>query len=214
MRYLTLVFVFASCVLAASDAPPVWRWETKDRLAERFDETRIRERARGRVATDRAGNASEGAYSPEGGTNYIIDGSRNPELLLPFELFDALMTGWTVVPSLRAKQRAYYAPSIRAAGMNDEALWDALQSVSGEYLLLRYGGVQQSQGPSGSTAAADDALCRARYDALEKARALYGREQFDRMLFTAIAPSVRSALATSNAAEHRARLERADEGCR
>jgi hypothetical protein len=213
MRSLILVFVLAGGSLAAADAPPVWRWETKDRLAQRFDAERIRERARRMVNTD-GRNATDGAYSPEDGADYVIDGSRNPELFLPFELFDTLMTGLMTDLPLREKQRAYYGPWIRAAGMDDAALWDALQSVSGDYLLLRYGGVQAAQGSSEGMNATADALCRAQHDALEAARKLYGREQFDRMLFTAIAPTVRFASATSNTAVHRAKLERADAGCR
>lgn len=213
MRYLTLLVVFAAVSTTASEVPPVWQWETKDRLAARFDPAKIRERARAKAA-DGENGIGDGAYSPEGGTNYIIDGSRNPELFLPFELFDWLMTGFMTDLPLRAKQRAYYGPWIRAAGMDDTTLWDGLQSVSGEYLLLRYGGVQPSQGSSDAMNEAVDALCRARHDALEAARTLYGRERFDRMLFTAIAPTVRFASATSHAEQNRQKLERTAAGCR
>jgi hypothetical protein len=189
---------------------PAWDWSLDERLAERFDRGSIHERAlayrpaRGEILSqakavvdDRPGNAS-----PQFG--YLIDGRRNPELFLPHELFDMLLSGLTPDESLRAKQRASYQASLRSLGYDDVAFWNALASVSGEYLTIRFENSEE----------AFRQRCHARFEALQSARKLFGPAKFDRVLYTVIAPTAFTSATASHDTDFEAELRRNAQGCR
>ena len=117
-----------------------WQWNAQERIADRLNLSKIGERTKA-YSTDHdrpvgprlSSDSTETADSAL--VTYVIDGRRNPELLLPHELFDGLMSGLTPDLALREKQRDFYRGALRSAGIDDIELWDRLESVAGEYLL-------------------------------------------------------------------------------
>jgi len=201
-----------SSTRAASD------WTIDERLTQRFDRERIQER---NLAYRPAGAAvqsqSIAAVTDDGDGSkplfrYVVDGQRNPELFLPHELFDLLLSGLTPDESLRVKQRAFYQASLRRLGYDDTAFWNALASVNGEYVLIKFSPSQSQFGSTASMQAVADSRCRARFTALEAARRLFGRAAFDRLLYTVVAPTARTSAAGFDPHPEVA-LRRAEEGC-
>jgi hypothetical protein len=197
MGVLVALTVTSSVAQSQEKAPKrAWDWTLDERIAQRFDPDRIRERteayeesikqlrARSRTAAfDAEADDSKPRY------RYLIDGKRNPELFLPHELFDMLLSGLTADESLRSKQQAFYRAWLRSFGYDDVAFWNALASVSGEYLVIRFGPPQLGFGSNESATVAQDSLCNARLKALESARRLFGRKKFDWMLYAVVAPT-------------------------
>jgi hypothetical protein len=195
-----------------------WEWTTEERLKDRFDPAKIRERQLAYEARfPRAAAAPRGAREESVGTSgrqpvvYMIDGSRNPELFLRYELFDGLLTGLDPNETGRLRQRAYLQESIRQLGYDDAAFWTSLESIAAKYLPLRFGST--SHLPPTELNAALEARCRERYDALAAARALFGSRQFDLVLYAVMAPVTQYSEATLD--EHRSdEHRRAEAGCR
>lgn len=191
-----------------------WEWTVEERLADRLNPEKIRERAAAYVATltlsqqrSIAAAASSSAEAAPGSpqvVTYYIDGRRNPELFLTHELFDFLLSGLASDASMRAKERASYGPSIRRLKFDDEAFWASLESVSSGYLAVRdKASFSQNEG---------HAHCAARYEALQGARRLFGPQRFDRLLYVVVAPSVVYST-TSMDRNHGDSLRRAEMGC-
>lgn len=200
----------------AQKAP--WEWTVEERLADRFDPAKIREReiayearfpqTAGSTRRTREQSAGSSGRQP---VVYMIDGSRNPELYFRYELFDGLLTALVPDETQRLRQRAYLRESIRRLGYDDEAFWASLESVSAKYLPLRFG--RNNALSSEEVNAIAETKCRERYDALEAAQALFGRKQFDLVLYTVMAPVKQYSEATMDdnpSARHR----RAERGCR
>jgi hypothetical protein len=217
MRCLPLALaVLVATSAAAQSAPEAerhpWEWTLEERLNDRLDPAKIRERNEaanpGQVqAASVPKTYDEAIAGIKKGRQfeYSIDGSRNPELFLSFELFDSILTGLSPDASRRAKQRQYYERRLRSLGYEDEVFWTSLASVSGNYLAVKEGACY--------TRACGDARCAARYDALEAARQLFGREEFNRMLYVIVAPYSQQATATLDP-NYRAALLRQETGCR
>jgi hypothetical protein len=227
MRTMILIAISLLALTANSQTPPTqdpsgpaprraWEWTVEERIADRLNPQKIRERAsaynetlrkRGlsSTATD---NSSEAEADPPGVViTYYIDGQRNPELFLSYELFDDLLSGLESNRSLRAKQRAFYGPAIRRFGYDEEAFWASLESVSSGYLAVT--SADETNG---------DARCVARYQALQAARRLWG-PRLDRLLYVAIAPTAihSTSMLDRNHGEalrqHGEALRRAEMGC-
>lgn len=198
-----LVFAFLLCLLplAAGAARPE-EWDLEQRLAERFDSVKSAKRLAAEIAENPKA-APDPAQNSPGVRHYVIDGRTNPELYLPHELFDGLMTAFDPNEFMADQQRGLYGSTLSEFGWSAEAFWLTLERLSSEYVELRY-----------RTEDADpDARCRARFEALESARETFGRNQFDAYLYRAIAPHAQSALAT-NERDPAARLRREARGCR
>jgi hypothetical protein len=210
----TLLALVASLAMAQTAPEPErqpWEWTLEERLNDRFDPIKVQEREEaanpGQVQAASAPKTYEEAIAgiKKGRQfDYRIDGARNPELFLSFELFDALLTGLSPNDSTRAMQRRYYEKAPRSLGYGDEMFWTSLASVSGNYLAME---------KTCTTQACADAWCATRYDALEAARQLFGREAFNRMLYIVVAPYSRKATATLDP-NHRAAVRRQEMGCR
>lgn len=178
-----------------------WQWTVEERLAVRFDPEHIKARRLAQLADDPRA-ATDGSATGTAGrrvTIYGIDGARNPELFLPHELFDGLLTGFTPDLELRARQRQSFARAIRAFGYDDAEFWRRLEVVSAEYVALKYG-----DGRADWTA-----RCRARHAALQAARNTFGG--FDVFLYTVIAPSARKVVTSD--VDDAARLRDETAGC-
>jgi len=208
-------FVFATACSIANPAlaqsKPAWQWTLDERLADRFDPTRIRERDEAYVAKFRQLRAMRESNSRDTGDTdgkqlqYRIDGSRNPELFLPHELFVALLGGLSSDASRRVREREAYRSRLRREGFDAETFWPALESVSAAYLPLK----NREQHSGGEV----DTNCRARYEALQRARALFGADRFDHLLYSVVAAGMSFGTGTTypNPAE---RLRREADGCR
>src|SRR5204863_82172 len=93
---------------------------------------------------------------------------------------------------------------IRKFGYDDATFWAQLESVSSAALAAPRTCTSQE---------CADAGCSARYEALEAARRLFGRSEFDRFLYTAVAPNRLFSVATTDK-QHDAALRRTEAGCR
>ena len=191
---------------------PPWEWTLKERLDERFDPISIRERDAARLAADpreTSGSPNKtddiAEISKDRPFEYGIDGRRNPELFLSFELFDALLTGLSPQESTRTSQRQLRQKYLRSLGYDPNVFWGSLEGLSADYL--------DTQTRMCTDKACADARCVARFQALEAARKLFGRDEFNRLLYLAVAPTLRHATATMDK-NYRADLERQELGCR
>jgi molybdopterin-biosynthesis enzyme MoeA-like protein len=212
----------AFACLAQAPASPrhqtPWTLSAQDRVARRFDavDAERRERAHRAKEATALRNAS-GRVAPNAETSldgrairrFVVDGSTDPELFFPHELFEMLLTGFTPDLELRAKQREFDAERIRAFGYDEAGFWNALEVAAGKYVALKYGsGEPASEQSSGD----GDELCRARFEALQNARAALGGAKFDRFLYLVIAPhALRSTITT--VADPAESLLRAERGC-
>ena len=217
MRCLSLALVaLVATSSAAQPAPKAernpWEWTLEERLNDRLDPAKIQERE----AAANPGQVQAASVSRTYGEaiagikkgrqfEYRIDGSRNPELFLSFELFDALLTGLSPNESIRVNHREFKRKAIRSSGYDDEKFWTSLESVSANYL-----GIKERVCTDKGCA---DSRCVARYDALEAARRLFGKEEFNHILYTVVAATIRQSSATLDP-DHRQTLRREEEGCR
>jgi hypothetical protein len=215
LAFALVAFVIPAVAVAQSvkaEAPQAWEWTLEERLNDRLDPGKIHGRDEaanpGQVqamSTPRTYDEAIAGIKKGRQFEYSIDGSRNPELFLSFELFDWILSGLSPDASLRAKQRLSYEKRLRSLGYDDEVFWTSLASVSGNYLAVKEEACY--------TQACGDARCAARHDALEAARQLFGREEFNRMLYIIVAPYSRQATATLDP-NYRAALRRQETGCR
>jgi hypothetical protein len=216
---LIAAVIAANVAAQTTKSNAIWNWTVEERLAQRFDRARIQERSLaykrtgGEVRAQSMPADSDGvASAPQ--FEYVVDGQRNPELFLPHELYDLLLTGLTPDESLRAKQRGFYQPLLKQLGYDDAAFWNALASVNGEYLLVRFGNRPSGFANKAMMQAAGNARCEARFKALEAARRLFGRAAFDRLLYTVIAPTAMVSKSATSDVHLEDDLRRAEKGCR
>ena len=208
--------VFATLLLAATSATeetrPPWQWTLEERFADRFNPAKIREREEAAMAADPRETPGSpdrvhdlAKIGPGHQFENRIDGRRNPELFLPHELFDSLLGGLSQNSATRQSQRKFYSKSLRSLGYDEQSFWPNLESVSTGYLAVKEGECRGQQ--------CSDTRCAARFDALQAARDLFGREEFDRLLYVMVAPRMNSALATLDR-NYRENLRRQEMGCR
>jgi hypothetical protein len=217
-KVAAVVLLSAGALTAASpqpSSPPEnkkpWEWTIAERLAVRLDPARITERELEDETQRRALGTQAKAAPRERVNSYTIDGRRHPDLLLPHELFDGLLTGFVPNETRQARQRKNFAPAIVSAGFDERLFWAQLYSVASAYVSYKYAETGRSMD---SAANRDrDHACRLAFDALTAARQLFGQERFDRLLYQGIAPLTQVASAT-NAIDPAADLQRVAAGCR
>jgi hypothetical protein len=205
---LLLFLCSPSCMAAESAGPSTVlhvsaaRWSMEARLRLRFDPAHIQERERLASAV-RSGRPTrmEAEETENRSFRVSVDGKTHPELLLPHEVFNGLLTVMQPDPELRALQRALLAPRLVNRGMDPELFWEELSRIAAPFVTARYGKAPFAE------------VCRARNAALTAARAHFGAEAFDELLYAVVAPSVRLSVAASSADEARSRLLR-DASCR
>lgn len=197
-RAVLCVLVLVAAPLCLADGPQKkpWEWTLEERLAERFDREKNRER---QAQYELDYPQSKG--KPGGGAG--VDGKRNPELLLPTELFEGLLSAYTRDPELRRKQRWLWGRGMRRMGIDDAQFWPKLESIASEYIELRWGALSDRH-----TQEHWEATCRARYEALQAARNTFGG--FDVLLYTVVAPHYQSSSSSPMAG---ARLRAQERGC-
>jgi hypothetical protein len=168
-----------------------WEWTIEERLAARLDPVNIAERHEVEEIKDRAAGIVRRARANAGPHRHSIDGDRNPELLLPHELFDNLVTG-LASGELRRRKRESLRAGILASGFDEELFWSQLYSAASEY-------VDEYAYPrsDGAVVREDRGRCRASFTALTNARQIFGQDRFDRFLYEVVAPRIRLAWATT-----------------
>jgi hypothetical protein len=201
----TLLILISVSSYAAQPERRPWQLTSEERLARRFDPEHIRDR---QAAYEAAHPRSRPArFIPAGVekadqrnvTVYRIDGRRNPDLFLPHELFDGLLTALVPDARRREQQRTAYGPGIRALGFNEADFWEQLEAIASDYVALKHSSPDSNEA----------ALCRARHDALRAARNSFG--SFDALLYSVIAPARQVSVATDT--DDAARLIAAEKGC-
>jgi hypothetical protein len=189
---LTTLILASSLVLPWQPVvAPAWDLTIEERIALRVDPARRAERWAAYVEIRRQMGSSSNLPSPE--DHDVIDGSINPEVYLPNELFDTLLRE---LPGENGKVlRMTTAAQLEANGFDPETFWRELSAVADRYLEVRreHEALRQqlARTPGVVSHAETDAFahrrCAARREALAAARAHFGPSRFDRFLYSAIA---------------------------
>ncbi|HKS25263.1 MAG TPA: hypothetical protein VJZ76_20880 [Thermoanaerobaculia bacterium] len=191
MRRFAVAVLLSTPLLAQSPE----EWDTERRLAERFDDARNAERIAAVKA--KSPNLSLDSLMREPGSkHYLIVGWRNPELFLPHELFESLLDA-------DKSTRDSYGKKLGDFGWEAASFWTTLDELSAGYRAVRY---------KQRTASAAATACRARFDALERARQTFGKKKFDAFLYSALPPGMVFTTSTSEA-DPAASLRREALGC-
>ena len=173
-----------------------WEWTIEERVAARFDPDAARLRARAASA-----GRPDGSFVSSGPDSALVDGARNPELLMPWEMLDLL---FPIDERRRPEVHARWRGDIERLGWSPEAFWSVAEPIARDYVELVRVMLQDD-----SRAAADPlqdgrelAACALRARTLEKLRTELG-PGFDRLLYEAVAPtiSVAGGAATPDAAQ-------------
>ena len=186
-----LAFLVASAPTQAGSGSAAYKWTVDQRLSVRFDPADMEKRL----------DAIDMVPRPERGTS-VVDGARNPELLLPTELFFQLLKiGFDPDPDARKLYRSRIDPVAIELGIGPE-LWPTLKELAAGLL------------PSASGKRPTwEEVCRGHFEALAASRKAFGQKAFDRLLYEAVAPRVKiSVLDTSGEAEKQ--LRDMEDGCR
>ncbi len=179
---------------------PAWKWSLDERLAARFDpksmaaregerqakETELRKRWAKSVLEEKARETEPSSVQE------IIYGSKTPELLLPMELFDALLErGFPPNEEKEHLQESRVWIEERAAALGfGQDFWTRLEQAATSYLKLLHEADRQPPAIQASDDKYKIGRCRARSQALESAQAEFGEEPFLRLLYEAVAPNV------------------------
>ncbi|PYQ28180.1 MAG: hypothetical protein DMF56_17245 [Acidobacteria bacterium] len=214
MRRLTFTvpfLLFAVSVAGQQPAKQPWEWTLDERLAVRLDPASIakREQRQQGMRQQTAGEplSKKERQSPQ---KHSIDGSENPELLLPHELFDGLITGFVPDDFRRRHQRENFRRGIIATGFEEEEFWSTLRSASATYIDNYAYPVPGTKPPP--IPGVRWTMCREAFLALNRARQAFGKEKFDRFLYEFVAPTTQVGYGT-NAADPAADLRFVEEGC-
>lgn len=194
LALMTCLVLSSAPLLAGSDS--AYKWTVDQRLRARFDPYDMEKRL----------EAIDMVPRPERGT-CVVDGARNSELLLPSELFLALLKqGFDPDPDARKLFRTRIKPVAADLGIGPE-LWPALKELAAGLLPSASNSGEIGEGLT------RDELCRDSFEALAAARKAFGQKSFDRMLYEAVAPGLKVALKGS-LSELEKELREMEDGCR
>ena len=216
-----LAFTSAQSLSATSQRRAPWEWTVEERIRDRSDPVKAQER----VAAARASDSFVGhirtsstSGSPQGD---VIDGRRNPELFLPFELFRIFVSAaFTEDPTGRSVYRdGCIQDSTIPLPSN---FWIRLEQITSTYITtLNHARALNRQ--AGAAEGAERARleqqsqeiqakqCQRLAENLEAVRSAFGRRFFDRFLYEAVAPTAGIGLERPSTPAELLQLER---GCR
>jgi len=216
MLYVRLMMLWAltAAPVVAGDGgkPPAWNLTIEERIAARLQHHS--------GPPSSSGEASLAA----GPASFVIDGSRDPELLMPWELMNVLLRGVSGNSAYQDDVRSQYKDGIIAAGWKPDEFWVAIEEAGTSFIPV----ARKSRTLLALAATAAPAerpeherdvqalripYCSARVEALRLARAHFGRERFDRFLYTVIAPTMTVSGSVSEETDA-ARLRFIEGGCR
>lgn len=162
-----------------------WQWTSQERAAARGDPARRTERV----------SAYEKERQPSRAVAYgfpavadVIDGSRNPELYFPTELFEYLVrSAFVTLPVVYPHVIQQRSSDL----FRNKGEWDRFADIVTKYVdVLK----QEKSAADAVNATAATALeakkCAAEAHALTAARRAFGRERFDRMLYETVPQSM------------------------
>jgi len=203
-----------------------WNWTVSERLAKRFEVEDMRRRAAEYHREIAAGNAGMQAQSTSSSDVFVIDGKKDPELFLPYELLTALLNGLSSDARARDSAQRSYRKSIEDFGWKPSELWSRLEAILDGYpdLVDRESALQTAL-RSPQTPSVHDRLtteqktlrqgiCARRAALLKSARAIFGETEFDRFLYTVIAPTLTAFSKVPASEDEAKKLQHAEEGCR
>lgn len=198
-----LALLLLAPVIAADESPrPPWQWTLEERIAKRLSDASLRERAarRERESTQLDSMRAEvlTGLGPLRALKPGIDGRHEPELFMPFELFNSLVGD--LDPTL-PDTRHRLASAIRAAGWSEDAFWKTVREALGPYYELQQKRLALEARAESLPASERRAIeaeaesinirqCALRADALQTVRLHFGGEPFDRFLYGKIAPTI------------------------
>jgi hypothetical protein len=169
---------------------PAWQWTLDERLAARFDPAA--------QARREAAHRDVVAHLHLNGPADVVEGKEAPELYLPTELFSHLLRVAFPPPGAGATlPRRAIEERAASLGFTGD-LWPRLEIAVAPHLDLQLGssrlfGPAPALGGKGlfGKEATQRAQCRHQADALAAAKAEFGEEQFLRLLYEVVAPTVR-----------------------
>jgi hypothetical protein len=187
MKMLALLVLLAA-------GRPAWQWTDEERIAARFDESARRTRIEARLRT--RGEAKT-AGPP---LHDVLQGADHPELLLPHEIFGTFTRAAYAAEDETAKiMRQDAAEKASQLGLPANFL-DVVAREAADFIALqkRETALRDRMTAPGENGALllneikrlEAEECPARAAAIGRLRTIYGRETFDRYLYTALAPGV------------------------
>ena len=209
-----------------ADTKPAWTWTLPERLKSRLDTDEIRRRAEVHLAELSEGSG-KGHIQPNALPKdfFYIDGRRNPELFLSYELMNALLRGVSSDVETREATRRGYRRRLEKFGWNPSEFWATIDRITAGYAAVidEEAAIQtrlsEPQPPSqrerllAAQAALQRSICQRRAAILQSARAAFDAGEFDRFLYSAIAPYLSVSSDLPQVSES-AKLQQLEEGCR
>jgi hypothetical protein len=189
----------------------------EERLAARFDPAAMKARAAEDAVSREKAEAMFGEHFEAPVDQHSVVGSRNPELLLPIELFRNLISN--AFPE-DGRDHGYPRERIEEAaaalGIGSD-LWPRLEKAATPYLQVRNARYRRAMAALARSeeledSASDDfAHCRSLAQALTAAKAEFGEETLLRLLYQEVAPNI--GITYNLDQETRNRLRSMERGC-
>jgi hypothetical protein len=190
---------------------PATEWTVEERLAVRFDRASIAERSKAWHASHSgAGDLTSQSSKPEVSDRmeYIVDGGRNPELFMPWELFDGLLSSADPRPGVRNGFRSEFSPKLRELGIDEASFWADVEAAGGSLARDRVA----RPGHGDHSPLTSDEICSRRFAAFHAAEARIGHDLLYRVLYEVLAPKSFNSTA-GNELRPEQRIQREQEGC-
>lgn len=216
MHAILAVLILAQAVSAPKQA---WEYTDEERFAMRFDPVSMRERAE--ASARERGRKVELDSIAAGDVPNVVVGNRNPELFLPFELFNFLVEdAFSSDQERRQSTRKRLNAFVSAA---PDVFWSALEQSTAEFtanqaeereLIARLNegtSVAERRAIEARLEVIQPIQCGLRYEALQRAEKAVGRENLYRVLYQGIAPGVATTASEPNLFERFAFIRR---GCK
>ncbi len=177
-------------------------WTLEERLSIRFDPPQIEKRRLERSGAEKTAHSGVQIRGPGAHLDRIeINGNRNPEFFLRWELFNNLIhSAFVDDPNTAAAFRRII--SRRTEGISGrENFWEILEELSAEFIRnieqhkalgdeLQMTDPEQAKQLQVKMESVAQSICRSRAEALAQARIRFGKWQFDRFLYEGIAPGL------------------------
>lgn len=175
---------------------PAWQWTLDERLAARFDPEGMKRRADREAELAKKTAAQFGERFDIAPGQHSIDGKSEPELFLPGELFNSLLSSAFHENALHQREmRTWIEERAAVLGFGSD-LWRRLERVTAPYLRLRDERNLRALAAASRAEAHEDsaeerrAICRAHAQALAAAKAEFGEEALLRLLYEVKAPTM------------------------
>lgn len=177
-----LILCFSSTVYAANPSPAdapkkPWEWTAAERAAARRDPARRLERVRASMSSSHTLVGQRAPFD-------VIDGTRNPELFFPTELFEMLVrSSFVLLPTT-------YPHVIRQRSTDlfkNPAEWDEFVVIVRDYAnVIKQEASAANAIDSKRVSELQGTKCAVAARALREARKKFGRERVDRMLYETV----------------------------